>query len=89
MQMSAMKVYFQIAECSLSSAKIMFSCDICKKIGLILIKKPPTLTSGRHDKKKCKEVKGVKEFQMWKWISLSHLRVSKQGQALRTPGRSQ
>ena len=31
----------------------------------------------------------VKEFQMWKWISLSHLRVSKQGQALRTPGRSQ
>ena len=34
-----MKVHFQIAECNLSSAKIMFSCDICKKIGLILIKK--------------------------------------------------
>ena len=42
-----------------------------------------------HLRNLSKEVKGVKEFQMWKWISLSHLRVSKQGQALRTPGRSQ
>ena len=39
MQMSAMKVYFQIAECSLSYAKIMLSWDIYKNIVLILIKK--------------------------------------------------
>ena len=53
MQMSAMKVHFQIAECSLSYAKIMLSWDIYKNIILILIKKkPPTLTSGRHDKSK-------------------------------------
>ena len=32
MQMSAMKVYFQIAECSFSSAKIRFSSESCKEM---------------------------------------------------------
>ena len=90
MQMSAMKGLLSNCRVQLILCKDNAFMGYIQKYCLNFDKKSLRLSrAGGMIKEKCKEVKEVKEFQMWKWISLSHLRVSKQGQALRTPGRSQ